>query len=188
MRMSKIIPNKTLLYVCLSAVALLLTIGFSFWWRLAPHYYLPPEQRVVQQFESNRADYIRFAALLRKNPSARYVGADGKVDNDGRHGRLVPEYRDLMSKIGAKYVIIREDRSMEFALWGDGCAVCSDSYMGVRFYPQDHKVDSSVGWMQTVVTSLDSAKLPQEKGAVASGLYVVPIEPEWFIYRFEYQE
>jgi len=39
-----------------------------------------------------------------------------------------------------------------------------------------------------VVTSLDSAKLPQEKGAVASGLYVVPIEPEWFIYRFEYQE
>jgi hypothetical protein len=93
-----------------------------------------------------------------------------------------------MSKIGAKHATIREDGSMEFALWGDGCAICDDSYMGVRYYPKDHKVDSSVEWTQTVVTSLDSAKLPQEKGAVATGLYVVPIEPEWFIYRFEYRE
>ena len=185
--MSKTI-HKVLLYVGLPAVGLLLIVGFSFWWWLMPHYYLPPEQRVVQQFESNRDDYIRFVALFRKDQSARYVGSDGSVEIDDRHGRLVPEYRDLISKIGAKYVIIREDGSMEFALWGDGCAICSDSYMGVRYYPKDHKVDSSVGWTQTVVTSLDSAKLPQEKGAVASGLYVVPIEPEWFIYRLEYQE
>ena len=180
--------HKVLLYVGLSAVGLVLIVGFSFWWWLIPHYYLPPEQRVVQQFESHRADYIRFVALLRMDQSARSVGSDGKVDIGGFHGRLVPEYRDLMSKIGAKDVTIREDGSMEFALWGDGCAICSDSYMGVRYYPKDHKVGSSVGWTQTVVTSLDSAKLPQEKGAVASGLYVVPIEPEWFIYRFEYQE
>ncbi|MGD0987024.1 MAG: hypothetical protein ABR874_04385 [Candidatus Sulfotelmatobacter sp.] len=186
--MSKTVLNKALLYACLSAVGLLLIVGYSFWWRLTPHYYLPREQRVVQQFESNRDAYIRFAALLRKDPSARYVGSDGKVDIDGTHGRLVPEYRNLIRKIGAKYVIIREDGSMEFALWGDGCAICSDSYMGVRYYPKDHKVDSSVGWTQTEVTSLDSAKLPKEQGAVASGLYVVPIEPEWFVYRFEYQE
>jgi hypothetical protein len=185
--MSKTI-HKGLLYVGLSALGLLLIVGVSFWWWLLPHYYLPPEQRVVQQFETNRADYMRFVELLQKDQSARYVGSDGKVDIDGTHGRLVPEYRHLISKIGAKNVIIREDGSMEFALWGDGCAVCSDSYMGVRYYPKDHKVDSSVGWTQTVVTSLDSAKLPQQKGAVASGLYVVPIEPEWFIYRFEYRE
>jgi hypothetical protein len=185
--MSKKILKK-LFYVCFSAVGLLLIGGFSFWWWLMPHYSLPPEQRVVQQFESNRADYIRFVALLRNDQSARYVAGDGKVDIDGRHGRLVPEYRELIGKIGAKNVIVREDGSMEFALWGDGCVVCSDSYMGVRYYPKDHKVVSSVGWTQTVVTSLDSATLPQEKGAVASGLYVVPIEPEWFIYRFEYRE
>jgi hypothetical protein len=179
--------NKVLLYVGLSAAGLLLIAGFSFWWWLMPHYYLPPQQRVVQQFESNRADYIRFAALLRNDPSARYVGSDGKVDIDGLQGRLVPEYRELLRKIGAKSVLIGKDGSMEFALWGDGCAICSDSYMGVRYYPKDHKAESS-GWEATVVTSLDSAKLPQEKGAVASGLYVVPIEPEWFIYRFEYQE
>lgn len=93
-----------------------------------------------------------------------------------------------MSKIGARNVIIGEDGSIEFALWGDGCAICSDSYMGVLYYPKDHKVDSSGERAQTVVTSLDSAKLPHEKGAVATGLYVVPIEPEWFIYRDEYQE
>ncbi len=39
-----------------------------------------------------------------------------------------------------------------------------------------------------MVTSLKDANMPQENGSVASGLYVVPIEPEWFIYRFEYQE
>jgi hypothetical protein len=189
MRTSKTILKK-LLYVCFSAVGLLLIAGFGFWWWLMPHYSLPPEQRVVQQFENNRTDYIRFVALLRKDQSARYViiDSDGKVDIDGKHGRLVPEYRELIRKIGAKSVIVREDGSMEFELWGHGCAVCSDSYMGVRYYPKDHKVDSSVGWTQTVVTSLDSAKLPQEKGTVATGLYVVPIEPEWFIYRLEYQE
>jgi hypothetical protein len=185
--MSKTI-HKDLLYVGLSAVGILLIVGVGFWWWFMPHYYLPPEQRVVLQFETKRADYVRFVALIRKDQSARYIGSDGKVDIDGRHGLVVPEYRDLIRKIGAKYVIVREDGSVEFALWGDGCAVCSDSYMGVRYYPKDHKVNSSVGWTQTVVTSLDSAKLPQEKGAVASGLYVVPIEPEWFIYRFEYQE
>jgi hypothetical protein len=185
--MSKTIP-KVLLYGGTSAVGFLLVTGFSFWWWLMPHYYLPPEHRVIQQFESHRSDYIRFVALLRKDPSARFVGSDGNVDIDGIHRRLVPEYRDLMSKIGAKNVMIRGDGSMEFALWGDGCTICSDSHMGVRYYPKDHKVDSSVGWTQTVVPSLDSANLPKEKGAVASGLYVVPIEPEWFIYRFEYQE
>jgi len=179
---------KNLLSVCLLAVGLLLIAGFSFWWWLRPRHSLPPEQHVVEQFESNRADYIRFVTLLRKDQSVRYVGGDGKAEIDGGHGRLVPEYRELIGKIGAKYVIVREDGSMEFALWGNGCATCSDSYMGVRYYPKDHKVVPSVEWTQTVVTSLDSAKLPQEKGAVASGLYVVPIEPEWFIYRFEYQE
>jgi hypothetical protein len=140
-----------------------------------------------QQFESHRADYIRFATLLRKDPSAKYVGSDGKVDIDGIHGRLVPEYRDLVHKIGAKFVIIREDGSVEFALWGHGGAIMSDSYMGVRYFPKDPTV-APVGWTQTVVASLANAKLPQEHGSVATGLYVVAIEPEWFIYRLEYQE
>jgi hypothetical protein len=179
---------KNLLYICFSAVGLLLIAGFGLWWWIMPDYSLPPEQRVVQQFETNRTDYIRFVALLREDQSVRYVGGDGKVDIDGKHGRVVPEYRELIRKIGAKDVIVREDGAMEFALWGHGCAVCSDSYMGVRYYPKDHKADSSVEGTQTVVTSLESAKLPQEKGAVASGLYVVPIEPEWFVYRYEYQE
>lgn len=76
---------------------------------------------------------------------------------------------------------------MEFDLYGFGCVICSDSYMGVRFFPNNHKTNTDE-WVPTVVGSLDSTKLPQDNGAVASGLYVVPIEPEWFVYRFEYQE
>ncbi len=82
---------------------------------------------------------------------------------------------------------VSEDGSMEFALWGHGCAICSDSYMGVLYFPKDHTAERA-GWVQTVVNSLDDARLPQEHGSVATGLYVVAIEPEWFIYRLEYQE
>jgi hypothetical protein len=178
---------KVLLYVSISAVGLFLLAGAGLWMYEAWEYRLPPEQLVRQQFESHRTDYIRFATLLRKDRSAKYVGSDGKVDIDGIHGRLVPEYRDLVHKIGAKFVIIREDGSMEFALWGNGGPIMSDSYMGVRYSPKDHTADSA-GWKQTVVASLASAKLPQEHGSVATGLFVVAIEPEWFIYRFEYQE
>jgi hypothetical protein len=187
---------KVLICICIPAVSLFLLaifsgplwlkVGIPLW--LKYEYHLPHEQRVREQFESNRADYIQFVTLLQKDQSARFIDSDGKVDIDGLHGRTVPEYRHLIRKIGAKDVIIREDGSMEFALWGFGCTICSDSYMGVRYVPKDRKRDIPAGWEQTVVTSLDSTKLPQEKGAVATGLYVVPIEPEWFIYRFEYQE
>jgi hypothetical protein len=183
-------PLKIFLYGCLFFVGLCLLAPVSFRLWLKYEYHLPPEQRVRKQFEDNRADYIRFVTVLQRDQSARFIviDGDGKVNIDGLHGRLVPEYRDLIRKIGAKDVTIREDGSIEFALWGFGCTICSDSFLGVRYYPKDAKTDSAAGWEQTVVTSLDSAKLPQEKGAVATGLYVVPIEPEWFIYRLEYQE
>jgi hypothetical protein len=172
---------KVTFYVCLSAVGLVglflfAGVGWFLWTQ-----YPPSEQKVRQQFESNRADYIRLATFLRKYPSAEYVGGDGNK-----------EYQAFARKIGVKDVTIREDGSMEFALWEVGCTICSDSYMGVRYFPKDHKVASSVGYpgwpQQTVVTSLDSAKLPQERGSLASGLYVIAIEPEWFIYRFEIEE
>jgi hypothetical protein len=187
---------KILLYVCVPAFGLFLLAGVGLWLYEAWPYHLPSEARVRQQFESQRIDFIRFATLLQKDRSAKhigddgkveYIGDDGRVDSDGTHERLVPEYRDLVHKLGAKFVIIREDGSMEFALWGNGGAIMSDSYMGVRYFPGDQPAISA-GWKQTVVASLASAKLPQENGAVATGLFVVPVEPKWFIHRFEYQE
>ena len=179
---------KILLYTCFLFVGLCLLapVGFRLW--LKYEYHLPPEQRVHKQFENNRADYVQFITLLQKDQSAHFIDGGGRVDLDGVHSRLVPEYRHLIRKIGAKFVIIGEDGSIEFALYGFGCTICSDSYMGLRYVPKARRVDARAGWQPAVVTSLDSAKLPQENGAVATGLYVVPIEPEWFIYRDEYQE
>jgi len=149
---------------------------------------LPPEQRVRQQFENNRADYTQFVTLLQRDQSVHSIDEGGRVASDGVYSRRVPEYRNLIRKIGAKDVTIRKDGSIEFALYGFGCAICSDSLTGVRYVPKVRRGTSPGGWEQTVVASLESAKLPQEKGAVATGLYVVPIEPEWFVYRFEYRE
>ena len=179
---------QIVLYSCLFSVGLcvLASVGFRLW--LKYEYRLPPEQRVREQFENNRADYVQFVTLLQSDQSAHVIDGGGGVHIDGVHSRLGPEYRHLIRKIGAKDVIIREDGSIEFSLYGFGCTICSDSYMGVRYVPKVRRTDAPSGWEQTAVTSLDSAKLPQENGAVATGLYVVPIEPEWFIYRLDYQE
>jgi hypothetical protein len=180
--------RKVVLYSCLFFVGLppLALVSFRLWLRY--EYRLPPEQRVRERFENNRADYVQFVRLLQRDKSADFIESDGTVGFDGTHRRLVPEYRDLIRRIGAKDVIIREDGSVEFALYGFGCAICSDSYMGVLYAPKVGRSHAHAGWEQTAVTSVDSAKLPQQNGGVASGLYVVPIEPEWFIYRLEYQE
>jgi hypothetical protein len=177
---------KIFVYISLSTAALLLLCPVGACSRA--EYHLQSEQWVRQQFENHKADYVRLVAVLRKDPSATHIGNDGKVYMDGVHSRFVPEYRDLIRKIGAQFVSVREGGSMEFPLSGFGCAICSDSYIGVRYVPKEQKNVSHPGWKQTVVASLESAKLPQENGSVASGLYVVPIEPEWFTYRFEYQE
>lgn len=182
---------KYLVYTVVLILGLILLAVFVFvfqtWWE----YRLPSQQYARQRFEEYKVYFLQFAKLLRDDPSVTYVGNnDGKVGGMG--GPLMPktrsQYLALMRKIGAKFVIVREDGSMEFALWGNGGAIMSDSYMGVRYFPNDHKTNSAVGYTQALVASLDGKKLPQENGDVATGLYVVPIEPEWFLYRFEYQE
>lgn len=96
-------------------------------------------------------------------------------------------FKELMRRTGTTYVLVREDNSIEFERWGFGCAICSDSYKGVRFVPRSQGVTSKAGWEQTLVSSLEDLSLPQQNGRVEDGLYVVPMEPEWFIYRLEIQ-
>jgi len=153
---------------------------------------LPSETRVRQQFVDHRAEFDRFVTLLARNGISSYtvIGSDGTVESGahgGLHARAVPEYRRLEQAIGAKLVTVGDDGSVEFALWGSGCAIRSDSYMGIVHVPRDHP-EARPGLAPTVVPSLESDRLPQENGDVETGLYLVPIEPEWYVYRYEYQE
>ncbi len=158
--------------------------GVWLWWRGS--YYLPPAARVRDEFTRHRGEYTEFVKLLDNDPSATFIDRDGRVGMGGTKQLVVREYRHLMRETGAEFVVVGEDGSVEFALWGNGCAICSDSYMGVLYVPTKPSV-SDKAW-QIVITSLDSSRLPQENGSVASGLYVVEMEPHWFVYRFEYQE
>lgn len=135
-------PFKIFVISCLFLVGLCLAIptGFRLW--LEHEYHLPSEQRVREQFQNNRADYIYFVSLLQRDQAALLVDGNGRVAINGVRSRAVPEYRDLMRKIRAKDVIVREDGSIEFALYGFGCAVCSDSFMGVRYIPKLRKTDA----------------------------------------------
>ena len=180
--------RKVLLYGFLGGLSavLIAAVGLFVWVRWEQH--LPGEQTVRQQFDVHRAEYVYFVSLLQKDRGARFIGNDGSSEAGSGKTRVVPEYRDLMRKIGAKFVTVREDGSMEFAHWGFGCAICSDSYMGVRYFPADHNAQTGAGWLPKLVNSLESKNLPWEKGTVADGLYVVQLEPEWFIYRLQINE
>jgi hypothetical protein len=169
-------PLKFLLYACLGIFGSVFLIVAGLIILNTWEYHLPSEQHVSHQFEDHRADYLRLVALLQKDPSATYINSDGNVDIDGTNYRFVQDYRDLIRKIGAKFVTVRQDGSIEFAMAGNGCTICPDSYMGVRYFPKNH--GTTAGWTQRVVRSLESDRLPQENGSVASGLYVVPIEQE----------
>jgi len=172
--------HKGLLYVSLLLFAV---VGVFAWMRWEQH--LPNDQEARQQFDSHRTDFVRFASLLRQDSGARIIGSDGGANAYTGHPRVVAEYRDLMRRIGAKHVVVRDDGSMEFALWGFGCAICSDSYKGMRYVPEDSKADAHHGWLPKLVSSLDGNNLTQENGSIDDGLYVVQLAPEWFIYRLE---
>ena len=180
--------SKGSLYISLSALALLLllAVGVFAWTQGEQH--LPSDQEARRQFDSHRTEYIRFAARLRQDLRAGIIESDGSVSSATRQVGPVEEYRDMMHSLGAKAAVVREDGSIEFELWGVGCAICSDSYKGLRYAPGDFKADARTGWMPKLVKSLDSNDLPQTNGSINDGLYVVQIEPEWFIYRSEYHE
>jgi hypothetical protein len=180
--------RKVLVYASIGVVGLtvIAAIGLVGWAR--SEQYLPSDEMARQHFNTHRADYAYFASLVRKDPGLRFIGNDGSSNGDAGKTRLVPEYSYLMRTLGAKFVTVRADGSMEFALWGFGCAICSDAYMGVRYFPADHSAHPRPGWTPQLVKSLDTKNLPRENGSIADGLYVVQLEPEWFIYRLQTNE
>jgi hypothetical protein len=100
----------------------------------------------------------------------------------------VPEYRELIKRIGVRSVLVRKDGAIDFELWGSGGTIISDSYKGIRFSGASSVGVARGGWRPIAVTSLEDDKLPKENGRVATGYYILPIEDNWSVYRFEYQE
>ena len=175
-------PSRKVL-LRLSFLVLLVAVCLFLW--VSREHHLPSEQSAREQFDTHKSDYVRFVALIRQDPGTKSIGNDGNSSAAPANTRLAPEYRDLIRRIGAQFVDVREDGSVEFALRGSGCAICSDSYMGVRYFPEDHNTRARLAWAPKLVNSLESKSLPQERGSVADGLYVVQLEPEWFLYRLQ---
>jgi hypothetical protein len=176
---------KIPLYAALAAVGLVGVAFVAFWLWMRWEYHLPSDEAARQQFVRHQADYVRFASLLQREPGAKMIGGNGDVDPYTSRARHEPEYADLIHKIGAKSVRVREDGSIEFELWGFGCAPCRDSFKGIRYFSPSSQSQATVGWPPKPVTSLDDANLPKDRGAVADGLYVVPLGGDWSIYRLE---
>jgi hypothetical protein len=177
---------KSILYVGVAVVGLVLiadlSLKFSIWWA----YRLPSVDYVRSNFQHHRADYIRLANSLKKERIIDYLGSDGAVYPPDPP-RIVPAYGKIMRAIRAKGAVVGEDGAMEFELGGYGAAIMDDSFMGILYCPHP-TADSPNGMEMRVVSSLANDKLPRENGQIASGTYVIPLEQDWFIYRYEYRE
>jgi hypothetical protein len=176
---------KVFLYVCFSVAGLVLltAVALTIWFRW--EYHLPSDQKARQYFEDHRAEFVQFASMLHQDSKPRAINRGGVDDAFGKDARVVPEYRDLMSSIGAQQVFVRPDGSIEFQLWGFGCAPCTDSFKGLRFQAEGSHPRYPYGGAPMVVNSLGDESLPKNNGAVADGLYLVPLEREWSIFRLQ---
>ena len=75
-----------------------------------------------------------------------------------------------------------------FTLWGTGCAICSDRYKAVMYLPQGAHGGPGAQWTPGEAKSLADKDLPHSGRSIVDGLYIVPLEPEWYLFRFEYSE
>jgi hypothetical protein len=118
-----------------------------------------------------------------QDPGDKMILPSGEVDPHGPHPRSVPAYSELIHKIGAQAVYVRPDGAIEFELWGFGCAICTDSFKGIRFAPKGGHPQYPYGGAPQTVSSLEDKRLPKNHGGVADGLYVIPLDDQWSIYR-----
>lgn len=171
-----------LAFLGLTILGLLGLFGYVQW-----QYHVPDEHRARDLFEAHRTEFLQLARLLKTDGHYEYVVADKWFDKNLKSSPLSLERRRLFKSLGAKFVIVRDDGAIDFAIWGFGGAIISDRYLGIRYQPRDFK-GFQAGWGPIAVKTLRGSELPQDKGSVASGLYEMELEPEWFIYRLEYQE
>ena len=176
--------------ICLSALlVVVLILGGAWWWQWWWQSDQPPSEAYIrQQFAAHKGDYINLVTAFRNDPATRFVNENGEVDTGGIITPFVSKYFYLMHKAGAQCATIKEDGSVEFVLGGHSGAIESDSCTGLLYFPKGTHVGAQFWYTPTVVNSITTSSLPQENGAVASGLYIIPIEPSWYVYRYEYQE
>jgi hypothetical protein len=93
---------------------LIVVVGTFAWIRWQHH--LPNDRQARQQLDAHRAEFIRFASLLRQDPTATLIDSNGVVDAYTNHSRAAAEYRDLMRRTDTKEVYVRPDGSIEFQL------------------------------------------------------------------------
>jgi hypothetical protein len=176
---------RTLIIVCgsIAGVFALVLAGFFLWTRW--QYHLPSDQSARQYFQDHRTDFVRFAELLEKDTVPRRIAPTGLVELLVPPASRIPNpnYRELMSNIGAREVFVRPNGTIEFELWGFGCAPCTDSYKGMLYVPANRRSIANDPWGPISVNSLNDASLPKQNGTIADGVYVVPLESKWFIYR-----
>ena len=180
-----------------SAKNMLRLIGMAFvgicglvafaWYSMPIRGYLPSDRQARVVFDQRRTSFDRAAEVLQKEKCVGVIASDGTSSNP-MCSIPVAIRRALVQETGAKTIVLGDDGSMEFALWGTGCAICSDSYKGFLYLPTGARPGQVRGWVPAFAISLEDDALPKANGKVSDGLYLLPIDSEWAIFRIKYGE
>ena len=143
---------------------------------------LPSDAKAKAYFAAHRAALDTLAQTVSRDPHIAFVNADwiayGSAAQDPAHIDCAKRLRE----IGAQF-LRHSGGLVEIYLWGNGCAICHDSYKGFA-YVTNPSVDMPVA--SKVCSSLaDSALRAGGFARIEDGSYLVPVTDHWYLIREE---
>jgi hypothetical protein len=144
---------KTVLKVAVAILALCVIFGVGYVsWRSR----LPSDERAGVYFKTHRQELAALVATVEREPRLNFVNADwignGSDATDPAHVACAK----LLKKVGAQF-LRKGDGAIEIYFWGDGCAICHDSYKGYVFIRPGARILEYA----TTVQSLEDKALPK---------------------------
>jgi hypothetical protein len=143
--------------------------------------HLPSDENAKAFFREHRPELTALILAVEREPTIDFVNANwvgyGPNATDPAHVMCAK----LLKKIGAQF-LRQSDGAIEIYLWGDGCAICHDSYKGYAYIMPEARMLRYA----TIVHSLDDEALPKGKYApIEDGSYICPLLDRWYLIRWE---
>jgi len=145
-------------------------------------FHLPSDAKARALFSARKIELEHLVEDVVRDPHIKFVDARrisyGSEARDPAHIACAKRLR----KLGAQS-LRHSGGLVEIYFWGDGCAICHDSYEGFA-YVSDTAIDMPVS--SKICSSLADSALPRGRYApVEDGRYLLPVADHWYIIREE---
>jgi hypothetical protein len=141
--------------------------------------YLPSDAHCEAFFNKHKVELTAIVTLAEREPTKIGLISADSPDTENDPDRVT--CAKLLKKLGAQF-LRQTDGAIEIYIWGDGCAICHDSYKGYAYIVPEARMLKYA----TVVRSLEDKALPKGKYAfIEDGSYICPLIDKWHLIRWE---